>query len=166
MAFGVDVLGTLTEKLKQLSNETGVHYDSFVELTKRYKQGRITEEHFFSKILSYVVNISALNFLSIRVILELRSAIEKGTSFKDAGGLASSPASGPALGGFGISSFTSASSGKNDDVLQEQQERHLSKHVQESTTSTIDQTKICKVCSALVPAHAKFCRTCGNKQTG
>jgi len=166
MAFGVDVLGTLTEKLKQLSNETGAHYDSFVELTKGYKQGRITEDHFFSKILNYIVNISALNFLSMRVILELRSAIEKGTSFKDSGGLASSPASGPTLGGFGISSFTSPSSGKNDHVLQEQQERQLSKHVQESTTSTIDQTKICKFCSTLVPAHAKFCKTCGNKQTG
>ena len=166
MAFGVDVLGTLTEKLKQLLSETGVHYDSFVELTQQYKQGRITEDDFFSKILSYVVNISALNFLAIRVVLELRSALEKGTSFKDAGGLASSPASGPTLGGFGISSFMSASSGKNDHDLQEQQGMQVSKHVQKSTTSTIDQTKSCKFCSAVVPANAKFCGTCGNKQIG
>ena len=105
MAFGVDVLGTLTEKLKQLLGETGVHYDSFVELTKQYKQGGITEDDFFSKILSYTVNISALNFLAIRVVLELRSALEKGTSFKDAGGLASSPASGPNLGGSGLAAL-------------------------------------------------------------
>jgi hypothetical protein len=41
MPFGVDVLGTLSEKLKQLTNEAKDHYSSFTDLTKLYKQEKI-----------------------------------------------------------------------------------------------------------------------------
>ena len=49
MPFGVDVLGTLSEKLKQLTNEARDHHNSFTELTKLYKEEKINEEDFFSK---------------------------------------------------------------------------------------------------------------------
>ncbi len=80
MPFGVDVLGTLSEKLKQLMNETQANQRLFIDLTKLYKEDKINEKDFFSKILNYVVTVSALNFLTVRVILELRSALEKGTT--------------------------------------------------------------------------------------
>src|SRR5215831_16979552 len=82
-SFGVDVLGTLSEKLKQLTNEAKDHHNSFIELTKLYKGEKINEKDFFSKILNYVVTTSALTFLMVRVILEMRSALEKGTTIKD-----------------------------------------------------------------------------------
>jgi hypothetical protein len=63
MPFGVDVLGTLSEKLKQLTNEAKDHHNSFIELTKLYKGEKINEKDFFSKILNYVVTTSALTFL-------------------------------------------------------------------------------------------------------
>jgi hypothetical protein len=83
MPFGVDVLGTLSEKLKQLMNEAKDQHSSFTDLTKLYKEEKINEKDFFSKILNYVVTTSALTFLMARVILELRSALEKGTTIKD-----------------------------------------------------------------------------------
>jgi hypothetical protein len=86
MPFGVDVLGTLSEKLKQLTNEAKDHHSSFTDLTKLYKQDNINEKDFFNKILNYVVTASALTFLMVRVILELRSALEKGTTIKDIAG--------------------------------------------------------------------------------
>ena len=43
MPFGVDVLGTLSEKLKQLTNEAKDHHSSFTDLTKLYKQGKIND---------------------------------------------------------------------------------------------------------------------------
>jgi len=86
MPFGVDVLGTLSEKLKQLTNEAKDQHSSFTDLTKLYKEEKIDEKDFFSKILNYVVTTSALTFLMVRVILELRSALEKGTTIKDVTG--------------------------------------------------------------------------------
>src|SRR5215471_14329164 len=107
MPFGVDVLGTLSEKLKQLTNEAKDHHNSFIELTKLYKGEKINEKDFFSKILDYVVTTSALTFLMVRVILEMRSALEKGTTIKDVTGGASS-SSPSQMGGFGINSFMSS----------------------------------------------------------
>ena len=107
MPFGVDVLGTLSEKLKQLMNVAKDQHSSFTDLTKLYKEEKINEKDFFSKILNYVVTTSALTFLMVRVILEMRSALEKGTTIKDAtGGASSSSAS--QMGGFGINSFMSS----------------------------------------------------------
>ena len=65
---GVDVLGTLSEKLKQLTNEAKDHHSSFTDLTKLYKEDKINEKDFFSKVLNYVVTSSALTFLLVRVI--------------------------------------------------------------------------------------------------
>ena len=44
MPFGVDVLGTLSEKLKQLTNEAKDHHNSFIELTKLYRGEKINEK--------------------------------------------------------------------------------------------------------------------------
>ena len=103
MPFGVDVLGTLSEKLKQLTDEAKDHHSSFTDLTKLYEEEKINEKDFFSKILNYVVTTSALTFLMVRVILELRSALEKGTTIKDVTGGATSSSSASQTGGFGIS---------------------------------------------------------------
>ena len=54
----------------------------FLTIHKLYKQGKINEKEFFGKIGEYLITFSALNFLAIRVILELKSAYDKGTSLK------------------------------------------------------------------------------------
>ncbi len=79
MSFGVDTLGGLTEKLKQLVNDTQNHYESLIDDTQLYKKGKISEKEFFGKIARYMISLSALNFLAIRVLLELKSAADKGS---------------------------------------------------------------------------------------
>jgi hypothetical protein len=65
MPFGVDLLGTLTEKLKQLTSEAQEQHSSLTELAKLYKEQKINENDFFSKILKYVITDSALTFLKL-----------------------------------------------------------------------------------------------------
>src|SRR5918911_1683103 len=106
MSFGVDVLGTLTEKLKNMFDETQERYSIFKDDWKLYSEHTMDENDFILKIIEYVVNLSALNFLSIRVVLELKSAMDKGTSIKDvSGGLGSSASQQPS---FGIGGFIGA----------------------------------------------------------
>jgi hypothetical protein len=167
MPFGVDVLGTLSEKLKQLMNETQDNQRLFIDLTKLFKEEKIDEKDFFSKILNYVVTISALNFLTVRVILELRSALEKGTSIKDASGGAASSFSPPQSTGFGISSFMSSvgtlRQGHIAPEPQNEDDLHPGK-MEISTPNTITPSKACKECSTVLPIQAKFCGTCGKSQ--
>jgi len=115
----VDVLGSLTEKLKQQINDTQDMYESFIDATQLYKQGKMNEKQYFAKIGDYLVSTSALDFLAIRVILEMKSAIDKGTLMKNATGGKASPSppsssspsppssssSPPQAGGFGIGGF-------------------------------------------------------------
>jgi ribosomal protein L40E len=97
--------------------------------------------------------------------LELRSALEKGTSIKDASGGAASSASQTA--GFGIGSFLSSDGtvGQEYSVPASQNnEALLSRKMEIGSPSTITPSKTCKECRAKLPIRAKFCGTCGNNQ--
>jgi hypothetical protein len=178
----VDVLGLLTEKLKQQINDTQGHYESFIDATQLYKQGKMDEKEFFTKISDYVVSTSAMSFLAIRVILEIKSAMDKGTPMKNATGEMTSPPAPQA--GFGIGGFVGTGGtvggggggGKEYTMPAPPQqheptfkpvdievERPSKKSIgKETTTTTI--TKNCIVCGLAIPKQAKFCSKCGNSQ--
>jgi len=174
MSFGVDTLGGLAEKLKQLINDTQNLYEAFIDANQLYKQGKMGDKEFFTNIGDYLISTSALNFLAVRVILEIKNAMEKGTSIKSpTGGSSSSPSSPQA--GFGIGGFVGtggtvgpAAASGNEYTLPSPQEPtfkpvdiELPKPRASSTTTT---TKNCIACNASIPAHAKFCSKCGRSQ--
>ena len=174
MSFGVDTLGGLTEKLKRLIEDTQNLYESFIDANQLYKQGKMRDKEFFVKIGEYLVSTSALNFLAVRVILEIKNAMDKGTSIKSpTGGSASSPSAPQA--GFGIGGFVGtggtvgpAAASGNDYTLPSPQEPtfkpvdiELPRPRASSTTTT---TKNCIACNASIPVHAKFCSKCGRSQ--
>lgn len=179
MSSGVDTLGALTEKLKQLINDTQDRYESFIDSTQLYKQGKVNEKEYFSNIGEYLVATSAMNFLAIRVILEMKSTMEKGSSLKNpTGGLASSSSSSPQAD-FGISGFVGGT--ESNEVRgstmpspqpAEQEEEPTFKPVdiviERPSKTSVDETtlttKNCIVCGHLIPKQAKFCSKCGNSQ--
>jgi hypothetical protein len=181
MSFGVDALGALTEKLRQLVNDTQEKYESFIDDTQLFKQGKINEKEFFAKIGDYLVASSALNFLAIRVILELRTATEKGTSMKSStGGTAYSDT--PPQAGFGIGGFvgTGGSVGSTPNAQEytlpspQQTDQHepklrpITMEVKKPNGPDAGpkkySTKNCLVCGATIPSQAKYCSKCGNAQ--
>lgn len=174
----VDVLGSLTEKLKQQINDTQEKYESFIDATQLYKQGKTNEKEYFANIGDYLISTSALDFLAIRVILEMKSAMDKGTLMKKATGGTTSP---PPQAGFGIGGFigtggaVGGGGGEEEHVMPapEQQEPtlkpvdiQLERPSRESsgkeTTTTI--SKNCIVCGSAIPKQAKFCSKCGKLQ--
>ncbi|MDQ5830998.1 MAG: zinc ribbon domain-containing protein [Thermoproteota archaeon] len=170
MSFGVDTLGGLAEKLKQLINDTQNLYESFIDANQLYKQGKMEDKEFFIKIGEYLISSSALSFLAVRVILEIKNAMEKGTPIKSpAGGSSSAPQAGFGIGGFvgtgGTVGPAAAASG-NEYTLPSPQEPtfkpvdiELPKPRASSKT-----TKNCIACNASIPSHAKFCSKCGRSQ--
>ncbi|MDN5845377.1 MAG: hypothetical protein L0H53_03790 [Candidatus Nitrosocosmicus sp.] len=108
MSFGVDTLGLLIEKLKQLVNDTQDNYESFFDSTQLFKQGKMESNEYFSRMGEFLVSSSALNFLACRVILELKTALDKSGSAKGKGERSStSPSSSP-------STFPSSPSGSGN----------------------------------------------------
>jgi ribosomal protein L40E len=173
MSFGVDTLGGLSEKLKQLINDTQNLYESFIDANQLYRQGKMNDREFFAKIGDYLVAISALNFLAVRVILEIKTALEKGTSIKSPTGGSSVPSAPQA--GFGIGGFVgtggtvgppSATSG-DEYTLPSPQEptfKPIDIELPKPQASATRTTKNCIVCNASIPVHAKFCSKCGKSQ--
>ena len=78
MSLGeVDTLNLLSDKLDNLFEESQGYYESFLDANNLYKNGKLTEKEFFQKLGDYVVAYSALEFLSIKVIFEMKKAIDK-----------------------------------------------------------------------------------------
>jgi hypothetical protein len=188
-SFGVDTLGGLTEKLKQLINDTQNQYENLLDSTQLYKQGKIKDKEYFSSIGKYLIASSAMNFLAIKVILEVKSAIDKGSSLKNpTGGIADANPSIGSSGGFGIGGFVSGggSAGgietKHTQGNNNQQSSpsliepslkpvdiEIGKSSRDMTNpSYLDQDKKifknCIVCGVSIPSKAKFCSKCGNSQ--
>ena len=187
MSFGVDTLGGLIEKLKQLVNETQDQYETFFDNTQLFKQGKMDNKEYFSKLGEYLVSSSALNFLNSRIILEIKTSLDKGISRKSSITGSSSPSSmsttssglgggsgssSSAGGGFGIDNFVdsggSVNSFRKDYDLPKPQEAPSFKPVDiiipKQEPNTIRERKNCIICAALIPKQAKFCNKCGNSQ--
>ncbi len=165
MSFGVDSLGGLAEKLKQLVNDTQGTYESFVDATQLYKQGKMPEREFFARIGDFLVAGAALNFLAVRVILELKGAIDKGTSIKSPTGAAGHPS--PPQAGFGLEGFVgtggvSGPSAPKDMVLPSPEPAF--KPTEMPKPSGAVNTKNCIICGSTIPQRAKFCSKCGRAQ--
>jgi hypothetical protein len=112
MSFGVDTLGGLIEKMKTLVNDTQNNYETFFDSTQLFKQGKMDSNEYFSKMGEFLVSSTALNFLSCRVILELKSAMDKNSAGKGKGG-STSPTSAtmPSAPGVNMGSTGSSSGG-------------------------------------------------------
>jgi len=188
-SFGVDTLGGLTEKLKQLINDTQNAYETLIDSTQHYKQGKVNDKEYFSSIGKYLIASSAMNFLAIKVILEIKSAIDKGSSIKSpTGGIADPNSNASSPVGFGIGGFVGGGGGSVGGIQgsgsgSQQQyssssiestikpvDLEIEKSSPEKTTSEGDalkdnkQFKNCIVCGVLIPPKAKFCSKCGNAQ--
>ncbi len=185
MSFGVDTLGALIEKLKQLINETQNHYESFFDSTQLFKQGKMDNKEYFTRMGEYLVSSSALNFLACRLILEMKSAIDKTGSTKTSSTSSSHPSTYSTVprsgnggsigtsGSFGIDGFVglenntrSANKGYDLPMPQESPPSFKPVNIPLPKHSSPDKKELknCIICGASIPKHAKFCNKCGNSQ--
>ena len=174
MSLGeVDTLNLLSDKLNNLFDESQDYYESFLDANNLFKQGKLTEKEFFQKLGDYVVAYSALEFLSIKVIFELKKSIDKLAGGSAPGGT-QSPGLMPGMGTPGMmpggmpatrpgtaqnpvggpASVISAGGGFSNA----------------GTLPTPDPSLLpkqsggkCSSCGSDLRPNAKFCTNCGNK---
>ena len=173
MPSSADTLNVLTEKLRNTINEIQDRYESFIDSNQLYKQGKINEREFFASIGDYLIASSAMNFITVQAIFEMRSVLQqKSSSTKQPGDFDS------------ISSATSSHQTTHDSKLaQESQmprtDQFTMPKPQQQVLSTIETPgrhkstdsgqstrtmKDCVVCGKTIPKQAKFCTRCGNSQ--
>jgi hypothetical protein len=78
MSLGeVDTLNLLAEKLDNLFKDSQGYYESFLDANTMYKQGKLSDKEFFEKMGDYIVAYSALEFLAIKVVFEMKKALDR-----------------------------------------------------------------------------------------
>jgi len=170
MSFGeVDTLNLLFDKLQSLLNDSQGYYESFLDANTLYKQGKLSEKEFFEKLGDYVVAYSALEFLAVKVIFELKKSLNR-----MAGGTTRTTAMGSTsvgMTGFGMSQPSQTMSPTTQMPGRPPQIISAAAFSATGALPTPDPSLLpqkstgpsCTSCGASIRPHAKFCTKCGNK---
>ncbi len=172
MSFGeVDTLNLLFEKLQNLLNDSQGYYESFLDANTLYKHGKISDKEFFEKLGDYVVAYSALEFLAVKVIFELKKSIDK-IAGGSAPGTTQVTGSIP-MGGFGInpppthiSAATMPGSGRPPSIVSAATAFSNPGTLPPPDPSLMPKSTSgtsCPFCGTQLKSTAKFCTKCGKK---
>ena len=176
MSFGeVDTLNMLFDKLQNLFDESQGYYESFLDTNNMYKKGQLSDKEFFQKLGDYTVAYSALEFLAIKVIFELKKSVGSGSGNTSspglmpgmgqpgmmAGGMGQPPRSGTAENpvGAGPPGIVSAQEAFGDPgTLPTPDPSLMPRQVAPQQSGNG-----CSSCGSALRANAKFCTKCGTK---
>src|SRR2546425_3293057 len=174
MSFGgdIDTFNLLFEKLSNLLNDTQGYYESFLDANTTYKQGKLSDKEFFEKLGDYVVAYSALEFLAVKVIFELKKSFDKiaggsapgttqvtGSVQMEGFGLSPPPThiSAATMPGLGRppSIVSAATAFSNPGTLPPPDPKLMPKSMTSGSR--------CSFCGTQIKSTAKFCTKCGKK---
>jgi len=159
MPSSADTLNVLTEKLRNTINEIQDRYESFIDSNQLFKQGKINEREFFASIGDYLIASSAMNFITVQAIFEMRSVLQKSSSNKQ---------SGPTWD----SKFAEESQmPKTEQFSMPKPQQHVNsttdtsaRHKSTDSSQSARTMKDCRFCGKTIPEQAKYCTRCGNSQ--
>jgi hypothetical protein len=172
MSLGeVDTLNLLAEKLDNLFKDSQSYYETFLDANTMYKQGKLSDKEFFEKLGDYVVAYSALEFLAVKVVFELKKVIDR----MGAGSLGTTQSpglmpgmGGGMMGGMGarIPVMPAQTPGRPPSVVSAKDAFSAPGTLPSPDPSLVPRpssSNACKACGADLRAGAKFCTKCGTK---
>ena len=175
MSFGeVDTLNMLYEKLESLFDESQGYYETFLDTNNMYKKGQLSDKEFFQKLGDYVVAYSALEFLAIKVIFEIKKAMGSGTGSTQSPGLMPGMGNpGGMAGGMGMPPRAGTAEnpvGGPPGIVSAQEAfgdvgtlPSPDPSMMPRRTVTQPNGNGCSSCGAGLRPNAKFCTKCGTK---
>ena len=169
MSLGeVDTLNLLAEKLDNLFKDSQGYYESFLDTNTLYKQGKISEKEFFQSLGDYVVAYSALEFLAVKVIFEMKKALDR----VGAGNLGKTQSPGlmPGMGsgmmpGMGrVPVMPAQTPGRPPSIISAGDAFSSPGTLPSPDPAMMPRSQNgCKSCGTDIRAGAKFCTKCGTK---
>ncbi len=172
MSLGeVDTLNLLAEKLDNLFKDSQDYYESFLDANTMYKQGKLSDKEFFEKLGDYVVAYSALEFLAVKVIFEIKKVIDK----LGAGGMGTTQSpglmpgmGGGMMGGMGarVPVMPAQTPGRPPSVVSAKEGFGTPGTLPSPDPAMMPRSassNVCRSCGAGLRAGAKFCTKCGTR---
>lgn len=148
MAFGgdVDTLSLTFDKLQYIFRGYDQIRESFLEQVKAHKNGAFSDTDYYWAVEDSVRKFSALEFLAIKAIFEIKKASDRGTGVVKMDEIMSPSGQGTQAGP-SIASFISAGTLPRAEIYGKKQDQHT-----------------CKACGRGLRPNATFCSSCGSKQ--
>ena len=176
MSLGeIDTLNLTFEKLSTLFDESQGYYESFLDANNLYKAGKLSDKEFFQKLGDYTVAYSALEFLAIKSLMEMKKTLDKVSSGAGVSGT-QSPGLMPGMGQPGTMPGMNAGprSGTAENPVGAPPSIMGTPEAfsQPGTLPTPDPSLLpptqsggnCTSCGVGLRPNAKFCTKCGSKQ--
>ena len=176
MSLGeIDTLNLTFDKLSALFDESQGYYETFLDANNLYKAGKLSDKEFFQKLGDYTVAYSALEFLAIKSLMEMKKTLDRVSSGAGVSGT-QSPGLMPGMGQPGMmpgmnagprSGTTENPVGAPPSIMGTQEA-----FTQPGTLPTPDPSLLppqqsggnCTSCGVGLRPNAKFCTKCGSKQ--
>ncbi len=169
----VDTLNMLFDKLESLFEESQGYYEQFLDTNNMYKQGKIDDKEFFQKLGDYVVAYSALEFLAIKVMFEIRKSLGKGSGTTQSPGLMPGMGQPGMMGGGGMNPPPRAGTKDNPvggppGIVSAKEAFGDAGTLPSPDPSLMPKQSSssgngCSSCGAELRPNAKFCTKCGAK---
>ena len=176
MSLGeIDTLNLTFEKLSALFDESQGYYETFLDANNLYKAGKLSDKEFFQKLGDYTVAYSALEFLAIKSLMEMKKTLDKVSSGAGVSGT-QSPGLMPGMGQPGtmpgMNAGPRAGTAENPVGAPPSIMGTPEAFSQPGTLPTPDPSLVspkqsggnCTSCGAELRPNAKFCTKCGSKQ--
>ena len=174
MSLGeIDTLNLTFEKLQALFDESQGYYESFLDANNLYKNGKLSDKEFFQKLGDYTVAYSALEFLAVKTLMEMKKTLDKVASGSSTG--TQSPGLMPGMGQPGMmpGMISGARVGAADNRVGGPPSVMSTPEAfnQPGTLPSPDPSLLppkqsagnCPSCGGELRANAKFCTKCGTK---
>ena len=176
MSLGeIDTLNLTFDKLSALFDESQGYYETFLDANNLYKSGKLSDKEFFQKLGDYTVAYSALEFLAIKSLMEMKKTLDKVSSGAGVSGT-QSPGLMPGMGqpgtmpGMNVGPRTGTAEnpvGAPPSIMGTPEA-----FSQPGTLPTPDPSLLppkqsggnCTSCGVGLRPNAKFCTKCGSKQ--
>lgn len=173
MSLGeIDTLNLLAEKLDNLLKDSQGYYESFLDANTLYKHGKLSEKEFFEKLGDYVVAYSALEFLAVKVVFEMKKVLDK----IGAGNLGTTQSPGlmPGMGSGmmgGLSGrvpvMPAQTPGRPPSVVSVRDSFSAPGNLPTPDPALMPRSTVpsnsCRGCGSEIRSGAKFCTKCGTK---
>ena len=152
----VDTLALMFDKLQYIFRGYDAYIQAFTEMLSLYKQGNLSEREYYYSMTDAVLKYSALEFLGLKSLFEIKKALNRMNKSSSSALLGST-----SMSKLSSESFSRLSSPQNSIVSFISAKTLPSKD--DFMQKTSGDRQQCSSCGILFKTAMKFCRNCGNK---
>ncbi len=162
---GREEISYRAEKLKKMIAEIQEQYENLIDTAQLYRKNSINDKEFLFRLGDYMKSMSAINFLSTQILLDLKTVFDENKSH-----ISNLPST---------SQSSSRFSAKEDSSSSKPSASNSTLDVTEPTFKPVTITlenphhrnggdspseRTCYKCGHKLTMRAKFCNKCGNSQ--